>query len=157
LRVAPSLHLSHEQEAELEACLRRPTLPVRVNTRVRVVLLAGCGYNDKMIAQLLDITRYTARLWRSRFLEEGLVGLFHDAPGRGRPRTVRVAETIHKVVTKTLQEKPRNATHWSLSRMAQETGIGETSIRTIWHDHGLKPHLLKNFKLSKDPHFEEKL
>ena len=57
----------------------------------------------------------------------------------------------------TLHEKPANATHWSTRTMARAAGISEASVRRIWHAHGLKPHLVRTFKLSRDPEFTEKL
>jgi transposase len=61
------------------------------------------------------------------------------------------------VVEKTTQEKPSNSTHWSTRTMAAAVGLSEASIRRIWHAHGLKPHLVRTFKLSNDPQFVEKL
>ena len=81
----------------------------------------------------------------------------HDAPGRGRRPSVLLPEKIAEIVAKTTQEKPENATHWSLNSMAKAAGVGATSVFKVWHEHGLKPHLLETFKLSPDPRFAEKL
>jgi transposase len=61
------------------------------------------------------------------------------------------------VIHKTTQEKPFNATHWSTRTMAASTGLSEATIRRIWHANGLKPHLVKTFKVSNDARFAEKL
>ena len=37
-----------------------------------------------------------------------------------------------------------------------EMGVSEATVRRIWHSHGLKPHLVESFKISKDKHFAEK-
>ena len=41
--------------------------------------------------------------------------------------------------------------------MAKATGLSESTIGRIWRENGLKPHLVKTFKLSNDPRFVEKL
>ena len=41
--------------------------------------------------------------------------------------------------------------------MADPQGVSEATVRRIWKLHGLKPHLNKTFKLSRDPQFVEKL
>ena len=79
-----------------------------------------------------------------------------DAPRHGRPHTVP-ADKVKLVVDKTTQEKPPASTHWSTRTMAKATGISEAAVRRIWHAHGLKPHLIKTFKISNDPQFAEKL
>ena len=75
-------------------------------------------------------------------------------PGR-KPRLA--AEVIERVVQKTLHEKPVGGTHWSIRKMAATIGISYTSVQRIWKTHGLKPHLVKTFKLSNDKHFVEKV
>ena len=94
--------------------------------------------------------------WQERYLVQGIAGLKRDAtrPGRKPPLT---PEVIARVVEKTLREKPQAATHWSTRTMAQAVGLGHTSVRRIWHAHGLKPHLTRGFKLSNDKRFVEKV
>jgi transposase len=65
--------------------------------------------------------------------------------------------TVERVIELTTREKPDNATHWSTRTMAAAAGISEASVRRIWRAHGLKPHLVETFKVSKDPRFVEKL
>jgi hypothetical protein len=74
-------------------------------------------------------------------------------PGR-KPLT---AETIKRVVHMTLHEKPPNATQWSARGMAKAAGISYTSVQGIWRAHGLKPHLVKTFKVSRDKNFAAKV
>jgi hypothetical protein len=61
------------------------------------------------------------------------------------------------VIRKTTQDKPSHATHWNTRSMAEAAGLSEKSVRRIWHQHGLKPHLARSFKVSNDPQFAEKL
>jgi hypothetical protein len=67
------------------------------------------------------------------------------------------AEKIKQLVHMTLHEKPPNATHWSMRSMAAAAGISYSSVQRIWHAHGLKPHLTKTFKVSRDKNFATKV
>ena len=97
-----------------------------------------------------------SRRWRARFLELGIVGLEKDAPRPGRTPSISQA-VVRRVIHLTTKTKPANATQWSTRRMAEEVGISEASVRRIWHNNGLKPHLVETFKVSSDPLFAEKL
>ena len=120
------------------------------------MLLAADGKQDLEIAAEIGISNQKAARWRKRFLKKGLAGLEKDAPRPGRTPTITPAK-VQEVVRKTTQEKPANATHWSTRTMAEAAGISEKSVRRIWHQHGLKPHLTRTFKVSNDPQFAEKL
>jgi transposase len=124
--------------------------------RARIVLLAAAGKQDKEIAAELGITAHKAARWRNRFLDLGLAGLEKDAPRTGRTPSISAAK-VKRVIHKTTQEKPANATHWSTRTMAAAMGLSEATVRRIWHKHGLKPHLVGTFKVSTDPRFAEKL
>jgi transposase len=156
MRVAPVVDLSPQQREALEQRSRARSLPARVVERARIVLLAAEGKQHKEIAELLGISMQKAARWRARFLELGVAGLEKDAPRPGRTPSI-AAKTVTRVVRMTTQDKPSNATHWSTRTMAAAAGISEASVRRIWRKHGLKPHLVKTFKLSRDPRFAEKL
>jgi len=156
MRIAPAITLSSEQQATLEQWARSRALPVRVVERARIVLRAAAGQQDKEIATAMKITQKKASRWRKRFLTLGMTGLEQDAPRPGRMPTI-TASLIRRVVNRTTQQKPPNATHWSTRSMAQAAGISEASVRRIWHSHGLKPHRFESFKISNDPEFAEKL
>jgi transposase len=156
LRIAPSVELSPEQRTALEHLARQRSLPARVVERARIVLRAAEGLENQQIAQQMGVTPEKVARWRRRFLEGGIAALEKDAPRPGRTRTI-TDRRVKKVVDMTLKQKPAHATHWSTRTMAAETGISEASVRRIWHAHGLKPHLVRTFKLSRDPAFTEKL
>lgn len=156
MRIAPLVILTPEQQKELERWARSRRSPARVVERSRIVLLAAAGKQDLEIAGELKISPQKAARWRARFLKFGQSGLAKDAPRPGRPPTIGELR-VQAVIRRTTQEKPHNATHWSTRTMAAATGISEASVRRIWHAHGLKPHLVKTFKVSNDPHFTEKL
>ena len=94
--------------------------------------------------------------WRNRLLDGGIAALQKDASRPGRTRTI-TDDQVKRVVDMTIGHKPANATHWSTRTMAAAAGISEASVRRIWHAHGLKPHLVRTFKLSRDIRFAEKL
>ncbi len=156
MRKAEAITLSNEERSELEKLARGRSVPARFVERARIVLLAAGGTQSKDIARRLKMSRPTVQLWRERFLALRINGLEKDAPRPGRIPKIS-EEKVHEVVEATLHTKPRNATHWSTRMMAQEKGISEATVRRIWKQHNLKPHLVKTFKLSRDKHFIEKL
>ena len=156
MRVAPQIVLTQDQRQTLQQWARGRSLPARQVERARVVLMAAAGKQDLEIAAEIGISNQKAARWRKRFLLFGLAGLEKDAPGRGRRPTITPVQ-VQEVISKTTQEKPANATHWSTRTMAEAAGLSEKSVRRIWHKHGLKPHLSRSFKVSNDPEFAEKL
>lgn len=156
MRVAPRLELTVEQRTTLEQWARARSLPARLVERARIALLAAAGEQDKEIAHQLGMTSKKVSRWRKRFLARGLPGLEKDAPRSGRKRQIGTRQ-IQRVVEMTTRQKPPHATHWSTRSMAAAAGISEASVRRIWRSHGLKPHLLQTFKVSRDPQFAEKL
>jgi transposase len=156
MRTAAAVDLSSEQSQCLERMARGRSLSARVVERARIVLLAAEGLENQQIASRMSMTPEKVARWRNRFLAGGTAALEKDAPRPGRTRTI-TDRKVKKVVESTLREKPVNATHWSTRSMAQAAGISEASVRRIWRAHGLKPHLVRTFKLSRDPEFTEKL
>jgi transposase len=153
MRVAPPIDLSEDVRRKLEQQSRGRTTQARVVLRSRIVLLAAEGLQNKQIAGTLKVAPRMAALWRGRFIEHGIEGLLKDAPRAGRtPSISRV-----RLIEKTTQSKPRNATHWSTRTMAREMGISKASVSRIWRANGLKPHRVESFKVSNDPHFADKL
>ena len=67
------------------------------------------------------------------------------------------ADRVKQIIEATTQSKPPGATHWSTRTMAKAQGVSKATVQRIWFAHGLQPHRTKRFKLSKDPHFTEKL
>lgn len=123
--------------------------------RARIVLAAAAGQNNTEIAAQVGVSRQTARRWRTRFVEDRVDGLL-DEPRPGPPRTVS-DEQVFAVITKTLESKPRNATHWSTRSMAEAVGLSQSTVSRIWRKFELKPHRQDTWKLSKDPLFIEKV
>jgi len=131
-------------------------MAARVVERARIVLLAAEGKQNQEISKTLRVTRRTVGVWRCRFVEQGIVGILKDAPRAGRRRSIP-EETIREIVRKTTQETPAAGTHWSTRSLAKVMGLSPSTIGRMWRSHGLKPHLTRTFKLSRDPKFLEKL
>jgi transposase len=140
----------------LERLVQDRNTPQKVVWRARIVLLASEGLTAIAIAAAVGKSVLTVRRWRRRYLAAGVDGLLKDAtrPPRHKPLA---PEKVKQVVHMTLHEKPPNATHWSLRSMAKAAGISRTSVQRIWRAHGLKPHRIKTFKVSRDKNFATKV
>ena len=148
--------LSESDRQELERWVNAHRPPQQVAQRCRIVLAAANGQTDQEIAHAMKINFKTVALWRQRFLHEGPDCLWEVAPGRGRKPKL-TADKIEEVIDATLQTLPKGATQWSCRTMAEKQGVSKATINRIWQSHGLQPHRIKGFKLSRDPHFLEKL
>jgi transposase len=147
--------LNDEEREVLERWARRPKSSQALALRCRIVLAAAQGQQSKDIAAALGCDSSTVGRWRGRFAKRGLDGL-HDEPRPGKPRSI-TDDDVERVIVKTLEEQPRDATHWSTRSMAHATGMSQTAISRIWRAFGLKPHRTETFKLSPDPLFIEKV
>lgn len=110
--------------------------------RSQIVLAAADGRPDSSIAEQLDIHRKTVRLWRARFAEQGMEGLWEVAPGRGRKPSYSL-DKIKAIVDATLQTKPKGMTHWSCRLMAESQEVSKSTVSNIWRSHNLKPYRVK--------------
>jgi transposase len=155
-RSAASIMLSPFEAKTLDSWARSRTQSARVIERAQIILMAANGMQSQEIARVLGLSRPTVQLWRQRFLALRLTGLEKDAPRPGRLPKIPDRK-VRRIVEATLHSKPENATHWSTRLMARAQGVSEATVRRIWHQHQLKPHLTKTFKLSRDKQFVEKL
>ena len=155
-RSSPLLVISPHQQEQVVQWLAALGTPQQVALRCRIVLASGGGKTEVEIAAELNINRKTVRLWKNRFIESGLQGLWEIAPGRGRKPTFG-PDRIQAVIDTTLQSKPKGSTHWSCRTLAADQGVSKSTVNNILRSHNLKPHRTKTFKLSRDPRFLEKL
>jgi len=155
-RTAQTIVLSPEEQTSLERWAHGRSLPARLVQRAQIIRMAAGGALNQDIARALRISRPTVQLWRERFLALRVPGLEKDAPRPGRIPKISPRK-IKAVIEATLQTTPLNATHWSTRTMAKAQNLSEATIRRIWKQHNLKPHLVHTFKLSRDKHFVEKL
>ena len=149
------LVVSDDEREILERWARRPTTAQALALRCRIVLACAEGLSNVEVADRLGVNRMTVGKWRSRFVSDRLDGL-HDEPRPGGPRSIG-DDDVERVIVKTLEETPRDATHWSTRSMAQAAGMSQSAVSRIWRAFGLKPHLVDTFKLSPDPLFIDKV
>lgn len=153
---AEALSISDADRQSLESWVRGSTTAQSVAQRARIVLMAADGISNNRIANELGISRPTVILWRNRYLEGGIQALVNEKEGRGRKSSLSDG-TVARIVEATLHTKPPAGTHWSCRTMAKAQGVSSATVQRIWDAHGLKPHRVRTFKLSRDPKFVEKL
>lgn len=147
--------ISESDKEALATLLRSPKTPQSVARRARIVLLSAEGKTVDGIAQTMSASVRSIYEWRRRFKAAGLDGL-RDLPRSGQPKKITEA-TVKEVLRLTVDHIPHESTHWSVRLMAKAAGVTVWQVRQIWEAADLKPHRLKTFKISKDPHFAEKV
>ena len=149
------LELTDEERDQLVRWERRRKSSQALALRSRIVLKCAEGHANKEVAADCGVAPATVGKWRRRFCELRLDGLSDD-PRPGRPATI-TARQVEEVLVATLESTPENATHWSRSKMAERSGLSESTVGRIWRAFGLAPHRTETFKLSTDPLFVEKV
>jgi len=156
MNIAERIILTPQEETTINRWANGKSFPLRLIQRAQIIQLSAKEIFNHTIAKRLDISRPTVQLWRERFLSFRLSGLEKDAPRPGR-----IPKISHKkvmaIVNATLHTTPPDATHWSERSMSKAQGVSKDSVRRIWKQYNLKPHLIKTFKLSRDKRFLEKL
>ena len=150
------LYLCPAERAELQALITNRNTPRKLMWRSEIVLATAAGHGTFEIMRRAGTSKPTVWRWQQRYLDKGVAGLKRDKtrPSRVPPLPL---ETKLKVIARTVQETPSNATHWSRALMAKAMGISPSSVGRIWAEAGLKPHIMRGFKVSNYPMFEEKV
>jgi transposase len=149
------LKLTAQENNQLVEWTRRHKTSQALALRSRIVLACAQGIDNSEVARRCQVTRGTVGKWRSRFLEQRLDGLL-DEPRPGAPRKLDDAR-IEQLIATTLNERPREATHWSTRLLARKLGISQSTVSRAWRAFGLQPHRVETFKLSTDPLFIDKV
>ena len=151
-----NVQLSVADRRELEAVVANRDSPQKHVWRAKIVLLTADDHGTAEIMRATGKAKTVIWRWQERFGEEGVAGLWRDKtrPSRILPLGPEVAE---RIVALTLAGPPPTASHWTGTAMAKAAGISVSSVQRIWRAHGLRPHLVRQFKLSNDPQFAAKL
>lgn len=154
-RVCEGLEITSEERQKLESWVRRPKTAQRLAWRARIVLQCAEGKKNQDVAQQLGLDVHTVGKWRERFRRQRLEGLA-DEPRPGAPRRIS-DQQVDNAITRTLETRPAQGTHWSTRSLAREMGLSQTAVSRIWRAFALQPHRTESFKLSADPFFVEKV
>src|SRR5437899_8098034 len=142
--------------AQFATLAAKGTTPQKVAIRARILLMLADHVRPSHVAGRLALSRNHVHYWVRRYVTMGVSGVVRDASRPGRKKRL-TPERIAAIVNATLTTTPPGRTQWSTRRMARAQGVSEKTIRNIWHQHGLQPHRVTRFKLSKDPRFVDKL
>lgn len=156
MRIAQPIMLTDEERDTLTRWSRGRSTPTRLVLRAKIILLAASGMQNKQIAPAVGTDRFTVARWRRRFAQARLAGIEKDAPRSGRKPTQRNKVTA-RIIERTTQTRPANATQWSVRTLAEELNVSQSMVYRVWKANNLKPHLSRTFKLSNDPRFVEKV
>ncbi|MDT8442609.1 MAG: IS630 family transposase, partial [Desulfuromonadales bacterium] len=147
--------LNVDERRKLQLLADRPKTDQRTALRASIILACDEGLSDLQVAEKIGVSSRTVGKWRWRFTRLRINGLA-DAPRPGQPRRI-TDEKVEKVITRTLETQPKDATHWSTRSMAKATGLTQNAVWRIWSAFGLQPHRQGTCKLSTDPFFIEKV
>ena len=156
MRTGISIIVSPADRGRLQALVKDRNTPQKHAWRAEIVLLTAEGVGTIEIMRRTGKSKTCVWRWQERFMEEGFDGLLRDKtrPSRIAPLGAAVVE---RVVALTLTNPPTETTHWTGAMMAKATGISVSAVQRIWRAHGLQPHRVRQFKLSNDPDFVDKL
>lgn len=150
------LYVSPANRAELDAIIADRNSSSKLVWRAKIVLATVDGLGTNAIMRQTRKSKPCVWRWQERFVDEGIAGLRRDKTRPSRKPPLSAATKV-AVLKKTTTEKPAGATHWSARELAKVVGLSHRSIQRIWAEAGLKPHLVRSFKLSNDPKFEDKV
>ena len=151
-----ALTITEHDKKLLQQLAHAPSTPQGIAIRARIVLASEQGIPNSTIAKEFSTSRPTIDRWKNRFKERGVPGLLHIADGRGRKPEIPERK-IEEIIEDTLHTTPPDSDFWSSRDLAKKHAVSHKFVQKVWYSHGLKPWLVKKFKLSNDKHFIDKL
>lgn len=153
---AAALRIDAAQKQQLESFARAGTTPQKVARKCQAIMLASQGASNHSIAQQTGLSRPTVLATRAAFCRGGLEAV-RQPQKRKRSRRVLTPELEQKILDTTLKMRPPDATHWSVRVLARQLGVSRMMVQRVWQRYDVQPHRVEKFKISQDPHFEEKV
>jgi len=153
---AATLTIDEKQKRQLESKARAGTTPQRVARKCEAILLASQGASNLSIARQTGLSRPTVLATRAAFTRGGIESLGRPAK-RQRPRPTLTPALEQKILDTTLKTRPPDATHWSVRGLARQLQVSRMMVHRVWQRYDVQPHRVEKFKISNDPHFEEKV
>ena len=153
---AHHVRTTRKQQHMLEALVARASAPAGLVRRARVILLSAAGLGGGEIAARLDLSPEAVSRIRRRFVQEGVDGL-DDRPKAGRRDHAVPSETVEQIVQLALSPPPAGRSRWTTRLLADAVGRTSGCVSDILRAHGVKPHLVRTYKVSRDPAFAAKV
>src|SRR3974377_2232331 len=124
--------------------------------RAGIILLSADGASGADVAMRVGISVEQVSRIRRRFIEGGVEGLADQPKAGGKDHAVP-AEVIEKIVQTTMGPPPAGRTRWTTRLLGREFNLASRTISTIPRANGLNPHLMRTYKVSRDPEFTAKV
>ena len=151
-RQAAPLAVSPSERMILEAVAASDEIPESVKKRARVVLMAADGAANCTIGQEAGLARARVLLWRRRFSEQGIRGLWaiETAPPR-EP----VSEKIEQAILEDCFSRTRLGVwmpkdpsfSWTVHNLAKRHGVSPATVQRIFRKHGIE--IERSYRLDK--------
>lgn len=156
MRTTKPIPYTEEERERVQRLTRSRNTAQKVVLRAKIVLKKMEGLKQETIAEQLGTSRVTVGLWLGRYLKGGVGALLKDAPRSGR--IPKLSEDKEKtIIEATLHSTPAVVTHWSVREMAESQKVSRMTVHRVWKKYNIQPHRVKTFKISRDPHFVEKV
>jgi transposase len=155
-RTGISLSVTAADMERLRNLVKDRNAPQKHVWQTQIVLLSAKGLGTNAIMRQTGKSKTCVWRWQERFAAEGVDGLLRD---KTRPaRIPRLDPSVaERVVALTMEEPPGEMTHWTGVAMAKAVGVSVSSVQRVWRAHRLQPHRVRQFKVSRDPDFVDKL
>lgn len=150
------MKVTAKQRQELEAIVARPSEGAGLVRRARVVLFSAEGVSGKDIAVRLSLSPEAVSRIRARFRDEGTAGL-RERKKAGRKDHAVPQDTVEAIIQTAMSPPPAGRSRWTTRLLGKQFGLTNGCISDVLRAHGLKPHLARTYKVSRDPDFVEKV
>ena len=150
------IKLTKRQRQDLEAIVARRSNPAGMVRRARVILLSAAGESGVAIAEKLDLSMVSVSRIRRRFIDGGVEAVA-ERPKAGRKDHAVEPEVEKQIVELAMSPPPAGRSRWTTRLIGKQMGLTSGCISDILRRNGMKPHLVRTYKVSRDPNFAAKV